>query len=229
MSGTALVTGAASGIGAAIAHELTSAGWRVAGYDLHDSPTELSLIGDTTDPGAAEQAVIRTVDTLGPIDALVNSAGHYEMVPFEQITPAQWARMLAVHLGGFVTMARAVLPGMLARNAGSIVAVVSELALGGGEQVAHYAAAKGAVIGLVKSLAVEVAPHGVLVNAVAPGPTDTPLIPSGSPERGPQFLSTLPAGRLADPREIAAATRFVIEGGTFMAGEVLSPNSGAVI
>lgn len=229
MTGTILVTGAASGIGAAIAREMADAGWRVAGYDLHPSGTDLSFVGDTTDSHAADYAVAQTTMRFGAIDALVNAAGFYESMPFAKITPERWDVMLRVHLGGFVTMARAVIPGMQANGRGNIVAIVSELAIGGGENVSHYAAAKGAVIGVVKSLAVEMAPHGILVNAVAPGPTDTPLITTDSPERSPKFLATLPAGRLASAYEIAVATRFVVEEGTFMAGEVLSPNSGAVI
>lgn len=229
MNGTALVTGAASGIGAAITGELAGAGWHVAGYDLRPSDAELVCVGDTTDPRAAAQAVARTQDAFGPIDALINSAGYFEAIPFERLDADRWQSMLAVHLGGMATMVRAVLPGMLDRGAGRIVAIASELAIGGGAGCAHYAAAKGAVLGMAKSLAVEAAPHGVLVNVVAPGPTDTPLIDPDSPERSDTYLAALPAGRLARPAEIAAAVRFVIEDGTFMVGEVMSLNSGAVI
>lgn len=223
----ALVTGAASGIGAAIAADLAGT-YRVAGFDLRPSSTDLPLTGDVTDPSAAAQAVSAAERALGPVDVLVTAAGYYEMIPFGEITGDQWERMLRVHLGGLANFARAVLPGMLRRRAGSIVAVSSELAVGGGDGDAHYAAAKGAIIGLVRSLAAEAAAAGVRVNSVAPGPTDTPLLAPDSPWREPGYLATLPARRLATPAEIAAAVRFVLGSG-FLVGEVVSVNSGAVI
>jgi 2-hydroxycyclohexanecarboxyl-CoA dehydrogenase len=227
--GAAFVTGAASGIGAAVVASLRSAGWAVAGYDLRPSDAGLSREGDVTDPRAVAAAVSEAEAGLGPIRALVTAAGYYEMVPFGQLREEQWRRMLAVHLGGLVTAVRAVLPGMLDRHDGRIVAISSELAIGGGDGDAHYAAAKGAIIGFIRSLAAEVAGAGVLVNSVAPGPTDTPLLDPASPWRAPGYLATLPAGRLASPAEIAAAVRFVLEEGSFMVGEILSVNSGAVI
>lgn len=223
----ALVTGAASGIGAAVAANLAGA-YRVAGFDLRPSSTDLPLTGDVTDPAAAEQAVAAAERALGPVDVLVTVAGYYEMIPFAEITEDQWQRMLRVHLGGLANFARAALPGMLRRRAGNIVAVSSELAVGGGDGDAHYAAAKGAIIGLVRSLAAEAAPAGVRVNSVAPGPTDTPLLAPDSPWREPGYLATLPARRLARPDEIAATVHFILNS-TFLVGEVVSVNSGAVI
>ncbi|HEY7277470.1 MAG TPA: SDR family oxidoreductase [Trebonia sp.] len=223
----ALVTGAASGIGAAIAADLADA-YRVAGFDLQPSSTDLPLTGNVTDPSAAARAVSEAERALGPVDVLVTAAGYYEMIPFGEITEDQWQRMLSVHLGGLLNFARAALPGMLRRRAGNIVAVSSELAVGGGDGDAHYAAAKGAIIGMVRSLAAEAAPAGVRVNSVAPGPTDTPLLAPDSPWREPGYLATLPARRLATPAEIAAAVRFVVGSG-FLVGEVVSVNSGAVI
>lgn len=225
----AFVTGAASGIGAAIGSELEAGGWQVAGFDLRPSSCQMPCTGDVTDPAAVRAAVADAEQRLGPIDALVTAAGYYEMVPFGELTPGQWERMLRVHLGGLHNCVKAVLPGMLARSAGQIVAISSELAVGGGDGDAHYAAAKGAVIGLVRSLAAEVAALGIRVNSVAPGPTDTPLLAPDSPWRAPDYLATLPAGRLAHPGEIAATVRFVLEEASFMTGEVVSVNSGAVI
>jgi 2-hydroxycyclohexanecarboxyl-CoA dehydrogenase len=226
---TVVVTGAASGIGAAIADALRAGGWRAAGLDLRDSDTDLSCTADVSDPGAVADAVQRVTEELGPVEALVSAAGYYEMIPIGDIGPEQWTRMLRVHLGGLVNTARAVLPGMLDRRRGAIVAITSELAVGGGDGDAHYAAAKGAILGVVRSLAVEVADCGIRVNSVAPGPTDTPLLAADSPWRAPEYLATLPARRLARPVEIARVVRFVLEEGSFLAGEVLSVNSGAVI
>ena len=225
----AIVTGAASGIGACVAASLRSSGHRVVGFDLVESDTDLSCTGDVSDVRAVSDAVARATDELGPIDTVVSVAGYYEMIPFSEITEAQWTRMLRVHLGGLTNVVRATLPGMLERKQGTIVAVSSELAIGGGDLDAHYAAAKGAIIGFVRSLAVEVAPKGVRVNSVAPGPCDTPLLAPDSPWRARGYLDTLPARRLASPDEVATAVQFLVDDGSFMVGEVISVNSGAVI
>ena len=227
MSPVAVVTGASSGIGAAVVTALSDDGYHVVGLDVNDTS---SYVVDVSDAGAVAEVMRRVADEHGPVDAVVSAAGHYESVPIADITREQLHRMLRVHLGGLRNVARAVLPSMIERRAGAIVAVTSELAVGGGDADAHYGAAKGAVIGLVRSLAAEVAGHGVRVNAVAPGPTDTPLLAADSPWRAPDYLATLPAGRLARPVEIAEVVRYLAGAdGAFCTGEVLSPNSGAVI
>jgi 2-hydroxycyclohexanecarboxyl-CoA dehydrogenase len=228
-SPVALVTGAASGIGAAIAARQRERGWAIAGLDLQACDADLALVADVTDADAVAEAVRGAQDRLGALDAVVCAAGHYEMTPIDEIDPERWTRMLRVHVGGLLHVARAVVPGMVARGSGRIVAISSELAIGGGDGDAHYAAAKGAALGLMRSLAAELVPHGVLVNAVAPGPTDTPLLAPDSPWREPEYLATLPARRLARPDEVARVVGFLLDEGTFLAGEVLSVNSGAVI
>jgi NAD(P)-dependent dehydrogenase (short-subunit alcohol dehydrogenase family) len=224
---TAVVTGSASGIGAAVATALEHEGYLVAGLDLNDAAP---YVVDVSDPAAVAETMRRVVSDLGPVDAVVSAAGHYAEVPIADITREQLHRMLRVHLGGLRNIVRNVLPSMIERRRGSIVAVTSELAVGGGDGEAHYAAAKGAIIGLVRSLAVEVAEHGIRVNAVAPGPTDTPLLAHDSPWRAPEYLATLPARRLARPGEVAEVVRYLVgDDAGFCTGEVLSPNSGAVI
>jgi 2-hydroxycyclohexanecarboxyl-CoA dehydrogenase len=226
VTAVAVVTGAASGIGAAIAAELRGRGWRVAGLDLAEvSGCDFSARVDMSDAAAVAAAVA----DFGPVQAAVSVAGYYEMLPIEQIGPERWQRMLGVHLGGLANLTRATLPGMLERRSGQIVAIASELAVGGGAEDAHYAAAKGAILGLVRSLAAEVAPSGVRVNAVAPGPTDTPLLAPDSPWRAPDYLATLPVRRLTSPEEVALCVAWLLDEGTFAVGEVLNPNSGAVI
>jgi NAD(P)-dependent dehydrogenase (short-subunit alcohol dehydrogenase family) len=223
----AVVTGASSGIGAAVADALERQGYHVAGLDFNDAAP---YVVDVADPAAMAAAVRTVMADLGPVDAVVSAAGHYESVPIADITTEQLHRMLRVHLGGLRNVTRAVLPSMVERRRGSIVAITSELAVGGGDREAHYAAAKGAIIGVVRSLAVEVARYGVRVNAVAPGPTDTPLLAPDSPWRAADYLATLPARRLARPDEIAEVVAYLIgDDAGFCTGEVLSPNSGAVI
>lgn len=215
----ALVTGAAGGIGGASAAALEAAGMQVA-------RTDLPL--DVADAGAVAGLVARTEEELGPIEVLVNCAGHVAETPIADISDAEWRRMLRVHLGGTWHTCREVAPRMAARGRGAIVNTSSELALCGAELHAHYCAAKGAIVGLTKSLALELAGRGVRVNAVAPGATDTALLTDTW--RTPDYLASLPLRRLSTPAEIAASIAFLAsDAAAYVTGIVLSPNSGAVI
>ena len=215
----ALVTGAGGGIGGACADALEAAGMEVA-------RTDLPL--DVADADAVAGLVARTEQELGPIDVLVNCAGHLTETPIADISDAEWRRMLRVHLGGTWHTCREVAPRMAARGRGAIVNTSSELALCGAELHAHYCAAKGAVVGLTKSLALELAGRGVRVNAVAPGATDTALLTDTW--RTPEYLGSLPLRRLSTPAEIAASVAFLAsDAASYVTGVVLSPNSGAVI
>lgn len=225
----AVVTGAASGLGAAISRALESNGWAVAGLDLRPSATTASAIVDVTDATAVAEAVTAVEARLGAVQALVTVAGIYEMLPIEAITDDQWDRMLSVNIHGTVNAIAAVLPGMTDRGAGSIVTISSDLGLGGSQGDPHYAATKGAVVGLSRSLALELRDKGIIVNSVAPGAADTPMLAGNSPWRDPAFLDTLPVRRLVAPEEIAAAVLFLLDAGTDFVGQVLSPNAGATI
>jgi len=192
----ALVTGAAGGIGGAAAEALEAAGHDVV-------RTDLPL--DVADEDAVAGLVSDTEAGRGPIDVLVNCAGHLVETPIERISDEEWNRMLRVHLGGTWHTCRAVGPRMAARGRGSIVNVSSELALCGAELHAHYCAAKGAIVGLTKSLALELAPRGVRVNSVAPGATETALLTDTW--RTPEYVASLPVRRLSTAAEIAARSR----------------------
>jgi NAD(P)-dependent dehydrogenase (short-subunit alcohol dehydrogenase family) len=226
----ALVTGGASGIGAAVVAAMTGRGFTVGCLDLTGSApgAEHSVAVDVSDTKAVGDAVKQVRDELGPISAVVTAAGYYEMAPVAEIGVDAWRRMLRVHLGGLVNVARATLADLIEQR-GALVAVASELAIGGGDGDAHYAAAKGAILGLVRSLAVEVAGRGVRVNCVAPGPTDTPLLAADSPWRASDYLMTLPLRRLASPQEVARCVEYLVCDAAFSVGEVVNVNSGAVI
>jgi len=218
-SPVALVTGAGGGIGGATATALEAAGMAVA-------RTDLPL--DVADADAVSGLVARTEEELGPIEVLVNCAGHVLETPIERISVEEWNRMLRVHLGGTWHTCRAVGPRMAARGRGSIVNVSSELALCGAELHAHYCAAKGAIVGLTKSLALELAPQGVRVNSVAPGATDTALLTDTW--RTPEYVESLPLRRLSTPAEIGATIAFLAsDAASYVTGQVISPNSGAVV
>ena len=226
----ALITGAAGGIGAATAGVLHEAGWRTAGLDLRPSPTDLPLLADVADRGAVADAVDRAAGRFGRLDLVVTAAGYYEDgVDVGDVTTGQWNRMLAVALGGTVNTCAAALPHLLTASTGTVVVISSELALGGSTGDLHYVAAKGAVLGFAKSLALEVADSGIGVNIVAPGPTDTPLLAPDSPWRDPAYLATLPLGRLVTPAEVAYTVLHLATEGHMYCGDVLSPNAGAVI
>jgi len=229
-----LVTGASSGIGRATAERFAAAGYRVAvNYASNQAAGEAiaARIGgaafgcDTADPVAVERMVRDVEAALGPIDVAVCNAGFYDERPLAEVTDELWDRSLRVMLGGCFHVARAVVPGMRERGQGSIVAVASELALMGGVEIAHYVAAKAAIIGLARSLARELAP-AIRVNVVAPGAVDTPLLPDR--DRKPAYTSTVPLGRIGRPGEIAEAILHIAEA-PWTTGALYSPNGGVVI
>ncbi|MYS84911.1 SDR family NAD(P)-dependent oxidoreductase [Embleya scabrispora] len=226
----AVVSGAAAGIGLACVRELRSQGWLVAGCDLRvGDAADLDAVVDVADPVAVARFVDRVTRELGPPTGVVSAAGYVEEIPLDAISPAAFRRMLGVHLGGLHHLTRATLPAMVARGGGAIVAVASELAIAGGEDAAHYVTAKGALLGLTRSLAAESASAGVLVNVVAPGPTDTAMLAAGTVWRDPAYLATLPTGALVRPEEIALTAAFLLSGRGALTGQVVSPNAGTVI
>ena len=228
MTGSAIVTGGSSGIGAACVAMLRADVLSVGVVDPAPAPdAHAAVIADVRDPAATAAAIATLEAALGPCARLVTSAGVYREASILDLDLAAWLDMLRIHVGGTTHAIRAVLPGMLERRHGAIVAIGSELGLVGDPNAPHYAAAKGAIHAFVKSLAPEIAESGVRVNVVAPGPTDTPLL-RDDPNIG-NYAAALPLGRVIRPDEIAAAVRFALLEDTTLTGQVLSPNGGAVL
>ncbi len=242
MAHNALVTGAASGIGRAIAQRLARDGASVLAADINAAGAETVAAAlreqgytaqatgaDVSDPEAVE-AMFRAAEAAGKVTLLVNVAGHVHQAPFEELALADFDRMVAVHLRGTFLCCRRAVPGMLARGQGVIVNIASQLGQIGGRELAHYAAAKAGIIGMTKSMARELSGRGVRVNAVAPGPIDTELSKSLSPDWRAAKLAELPLGRFGLPEEVADTVAFLASpAGALYVGQTLGPNSGDVM
>jgi 2-hydroxycyclohexanecarboxyl-CoA dehydrogenase len=186
----AVVTGAASGIGAACVRQLIADGYTVVGFDLRESDgCARSLVVDVSDAAAVEAAFASIEGDLGPIEAAVTAAGYYERVDILDLDDSHVDRIVDVLINGTANVCRSALRRMLPRGSGSICTIGSELGLCGDADAAHYSACKGAVHAMTKTMAREAAPHGVRVNCVAPGPTDTPLMTDEL--RDPAYIASL--------------------------------------
>jgi len=243
MGGIAIVTGAGSGIGQATALRLAADGYAVVVNDLRQATADatakvitdaggraVAVAGDVSkeDDVAALEAATRAA--FGPCTLLVNNAGHVHQARFVDLQPADFDRMFAVHVRGTFLCIRAVLPAMLAAGSGVIVNVASQLGQIGGIELSHYCGAKAAIIGMTKSLAREISKQGVRVNAVAPGPINTPLAMSLSEDWRRAKAAELPLGRFGEPEDIAATIAFLAsDQAKIYVGQTLGPNSGDVM
>jgi len=240
----AVVTGAGSGIGAAIALAYARAGADLLLADLDDTRAEAVAVrcreagvrtlvqaGDVSNEAAAGQAIDACVDAYGGIDILVNNAGILTQSLCADMPAAMWDDMLRVDLRSVFLCSRRAVPHMTAQRWGRIINVASQLGIKGGVELSHYAAAKAGVIGFTKSLALEVAPANVLVNAIAPGPIETPLVDAISDSWKAQKAAGLPLGRFGLPEEVAPSAVLLASdpGGNLYVGQVLGPNSGDVM
>ncbi|HEX6460767.1 MAG TPA: SDR family oxidoreductase [Thermoleophilaceae bacterium] len=238
----ALVTGGASGIGAATCRRLAGEGARVAVTDMNAQgagevaaevngmPYEM----DVRDTAGIAAAVKAAEDELGPIDILVNNAGYDEFGFFVNTDEAMWDRVLGVNLRGVIAVTHAILPGMQERRRGRIVNVASEAGRVGSSGSGIYSAAKAGVIGFTKAIAREAARYGVTCNAVAPGPIETPLLmaaPEALGEVGQKLVDTMVGStvlrRLGQPDEVAAAITFLAsDDASFVTGQALGVSGG---
>jgi NAD(P)-dependent dehydrogenase (short-subunit alcohol dehydrogenase family) len=237
----AIVSGAAGGIGRATVDRLLADGLAVGAIDLdadalrrlteaagHDARLT-TAVADVADAEAIHRAVADIAAALGPVDAVVSNAGIGGRGSFLDMDPAAWQRLQDVHVGGAVHLTRAVLPGMLGRGGGRIVTILTD-GLWHGRTTVGYTAAKGALLGFTRALAVEVAPRGVRVNAVAPGPVATAMLLDDDPAAVEAERRTVPTGRFLPPASVAASIAFLVgPGGDDYVGQVLAPNGGTVL
>lgn len=237
---TAFITGGASGIGRAVAEAYTAEGARVvvADRDAERAKEVAARCGaaghtavDVSDPAAVEAVMAAAVGEFGGIDILVNAAGILTEAPLMEMDPQVWSETLAVDLTGVFLCCRYAVPQMAERGWGRVINIASQLGIKGGRSLAHYAAAKAGVIGLTKSLALEVAERGVLVNTIAPGPIDTPMVAGITPEWRAAKQAELPLGRFGRPEEVAPTAVLLASdpGGNLYVGQTLGPNSGDVM
>jgi 3-oxoacyl-[acyl-carrier protein] reductase len=243
-SRTALITGGSRGIGAAIARAFAAEGCDVAFCHVDDEAGGARVLNDITaagrrgfvwqcdvgDVAAARAFFAAAEDALGHVDIVVNNAGISEQVLVEDTTLESLDRMLAVHLRATFLLTQLAYVGMKARGWGRIINVTSQLAYKGAPGLAHYSAAKAGVGGFTRAFSQEAAPHGVLVNAIAPGPVDTRLNDTLTPEWKAWKIAQLPLQRFGRPDEIApTAVLLASADGDFYVGQTLSPNGGDVM
>ncbi len=243
---TVVVTGGGGGIGGATCRRFARAGGRVAVLDLNldAALTVAADIGasggralgwkcDITDRASVDAALAAVEAELGPVDVLVNNAGWDVFKPFVKTEPAQWDKLIAINLTGALHMHHAVLPGMVARRRGRIVNIASDAARVGSSGEAVYAACKGGLVAFSKTIAREHARHGITVNVVCPGPTDTALFAdykqgAGNPEKLVEaFTRSIPLGRIGQPDDLPGAVLFFAgDDAAFITGQVISVSGG---
>jgi 2-hydroxycyclohexanecarboxyl-CoA dehydrogenase len=235
-----LVTGAARGIGAGIARAAVEAGARVALCDVAEASVRetaaaigeraVPVVMDVADARSVRGAVAETEARLGPLDVLVNNAGIDVIGPFVESDETTWDRLWAVNLRGTLLATRAVLDGMIARGRGRIVNLGSDAGRVGSSGEAVYSATKGGVIAFTKTLAREVARHGITVNCVCPGPTDTALLEqvrAYDEKLHASLARAIPLRRLGRPEDVAAAVVFLAgDAAGYITGQTLSVSGG---
>ena len=221
---TAIVTGGAAGIGAAIVARFKAEGTRVIVFDLNGEPKV-----DITD----YEAVKKAVAAAGPVDILVNNAGWDMFKPFLKTDPAFWQKIISINLTGALNLMHNVLPGMVERGGGKVVNIASDAGRVGSSGEAVYSACKGGIIAITKTLARELASKGVRLNTVCPGLTETGMLESfmqgaGNPDKLREaYRRAIPIGRLGKPDDIPGAVLFLAsDDADFITGQTLSVSGG---
>jgi 2-hydroxycyclohexanecarboxyl-CoA dehydrogenase len=221
---TAIVTGGAAGIGAAIVKRFEEEGTRVVVFDLKGDPAI-----DITDYSQIRKAV----DQAGPVDILVNNAGWDMFRPFLKTDPAFWQKIISINLVGAMNLMHCVLPGMAGRGRGKVVNIASDAGRVGSSGEAPYSACKGGIIALTKTLAREMASKNIQINVVCPGLTETGMLEqfmqgAGNPDKLREaYRRAIPIGRLGKPEDLPGAVLFFAsDDADFITGQVLSVSGG---
>ena len=239
-----LVTGAAQGMGAEHARRLAASGAVVAVNDREGSAaldglaaelSGLAVPGDVSEPAQVRAIVQRVTEELGPVDVLVANHAYMTMGPFVDSDLVDWWKVIDTNLGGTFNLIQAVLPGMRLRGEGRIVVISSEWGVTGWPEATAYSASKAGLISLVKTLGRELAPEGIIVNAVAPGVTDTPQLEVDARSAGisldemrAAYASTIPIGRIGMVSEIAEAVALLCDFRlSAILGQVVQVNGGS--
>lgn len=237
---TAIVTGAGRGIGRAIAERLAAEGAAVAVTDVDpttasDTAAEIGgraigIRADVTDPDSVRAMVEQVRGTFGRIDVLVNNAGWDKAGPFVDSDPADWDKIIQVNLYGVLHTSQAVVPVMISQGSGTVVNLGSDAGRVGSSGEAVYSAAKGGIISFTKTLAREVARHGINANCVCPGPTDTELFASvvdGNEKLREALVKAIPFRRLAQPDDLASTVAFFASpDASYLTGQTVSVSGG---
>lgn len=227
-----LVVGAGSGIGAATVALAAEAGARVAATVLPGETADgaaAALACDVTDAGAVAGAVAAAAEALGGIDGAILTAGVFDHRGIGETSGEDWRRVMAINLDGPFHLARAVEPVFRAAGAGSLVLFSSQLGLVGHRRATAYAASKGGVVALARTLAVEFAAFGARVNALAPGPIETPMtaVARADPERAANLVAAVPLARFGTAEEVARAALFLASpAAAYVTGHVLVVDGG---
>ena len=240
----AVVTGAASGIGAAIATAFAREGADIVVADKATAEQARDVIAaikghgrdalfvhtDVSDEASVRAMAGQAITRFGHVDILVNNAGIFTESLLEDMPVEDWDRVVNTNLRGTFLCTRVLIGQMLERGDGRIINIASQLGQIGGGSVAHYSASKAGVIGLTKALAREVSKRGVLVNAIAPGPIQTPLLDSETEEWRSAKLAELPIGRFGTVDEVTpTAVLLASSDGSYYVGQTLGPNGGDVM
>ena len=240
---TALVTGGASGFGAGIARKFRAEGARVMIADVNAEAAEAVadvlgadwVVADVGDDAGVAHMAAAALDAFGELDILVNNAGVTHLpAALEEIAEAEFDRVLRVNAKSVYLTARHLVPGMKARGAGAILNIASTAGLSPRPRLAWYNASKGWMITATKAMAVELAPHGVRVNALCPVAGETPLLKSflgeDTPEMRAKFLATIPLGRFSTPQDLGNAAAFLCsDEAAMLTGVALEVDGGRCI
>jgi len=233
---TVLITGAAQGIGKALAQHFAASNARVAVVDRDEALLQsewaehgdnvVTIAADVADGDQVQRTVSTVVETWGSLDVVVNNAGIARDAVVWKLTDQQWDSVLAVHLGGTFNVTRAAVPHMRANGFGRIINVTSYTGMHGNIGQSNYAAAKGGIIGFTKSVAKETARFGITSNAISPNAA-TSMVAAVPAEKLAEMTATVPQGRFADPSEMAAAVAFLAsDEAAYITGVVLPVDGG---